>query len=116
MTGPGAEMGRWPTAQALRRFAGLDVHIVRDRDALGRGTPARQLPRPPIPARNPLRPARAGAAALTGLLARVRRALRPRATLALMVDRMPKGGQLSRVAAASVGEQPAGAAHSPRRR
>jgi K+-sensing histidine kinase KdpD len=49
-------------------------------------------------------------------LPRARWALSPHAALALMVDRAREGGQLSRVAAAPVGEQPAGAAHRPRSR
>jgi K+-sensing histidine kinase KdpD len=90
------------TVQALRRCAGLDVHIVRNRGAAVHNTPVQRLPRPPVPVRAALRPAQVWAM-LTGPLAR-------------MVDRAPERGQLTRVAAASVGEQPAGAAHGPRRR
>jgi len=97
-------LGRRPcvTVQAIRRCTGLDVHIVRDRGVVVRSMPVRHLPRPRVPARATLRPAQVWSA-LTGPLTR-------------MVDRAPERGQLTRVAAAAMGEQSAGAAHGPRRR
>ena len=80
------------TGQTLRRCAGLDVHIVRRRAAPGRGKPAGQPPRRPVPAGNALRPSRA-AAALASLLARARRAFGiPRAVLAVRLDQTPPEG------------------------
>jgi two-component system sensor histidine kinase KdpD len=81
--------------QALRRCAGLDVHIVRPRTAPGRGTPGSQLSRRPAPAGHALRPARAAAlaAALARLLARARGAFGiPHAALAVRLDQTPPEG------------------------
>ena len=81
--------------QALRRCAGLDVHIVRPRTAPGRGTPDSQLSRPPAPAGHALRPSRAAAlaAALARLLGRARGAFGiPHAALAIRLDQTPPEG------------------------
>ncbi len=103
--------------QALHRCAGLDVHIVRPRTAPGRGTPGSQLSRRPAPAGHALRPARA--AALAAALARAGpgpgriRATARRAGGSAGPD-TAGGARLTHVAAAQVGEQPAGSAHCPR--